>query len=94
MMEIKVEETATKGAFYIEKDGLRAAEMIFSKAGAGLIIIEHTEVSDLLRGTGAGKQLVSKAVEYARAHGWKVIPLCPFANKVFERTPEFGDVLR
>ena len=92
-MEIQFEETATKGAFYITLDGSRAAEMTFSKAGASLIIIDHTEVSDVLRGKSAGKQLVAAAVQHARDHNIKILPLCPFAKSVFDKVPEYGDVL-
>jgi uncharacterized protein len=91
-MEIKQIEHGSKGGFVIEKDRERLAEMTYSKAGDKLIIIDHTEVSDALRGQGAGKQLVMKAVEYARANGIKILPLCPFARSVFEKTPEIADV--
>jgi len=56
-------------------------------------IIDHTEVSDALRGTGAGKKLVTEAVEYAHMYNLKILPLCPFAKSVFEKTTEFEDVL-
>ncbi|MBT1689589.1 GNAT family N-acetyltransferase [Dawidia soli] len=92
-MEIKLEETTNKGAFFILQDGIRAAEMTFSKAGQSLIIIDHTEVSDALRGKSAGKQLVAAAVQHARDHGLKILPLCPFAKSVFDKVPEYGDVL-
>jgi uncharacterized protein len=92
-MEIKLEQSGSKGAFYIEENSVRLAEMTFSKAGDKLIIIDHTDVSDGLRGTGAGKQLVEAAVSYARTHSKKILPLCPFAKSVFDRTPEFRDVL-
>lgn len=92
-MEIKLTETANKGAFYIEQDGTRAAEMTFSKAGPALIIIDHTEVSDALRDKSAGKQLVAAAVQHARNHGLKILPLCPFAKSVFDKVAEYGDVL-
>ena len=92
-MEIKLEQTTTKGSFYIEDDGKRLAEMTFSKAGDKLIIIDHTEVSDVLRGKNAGKQLVAAGVEYARKNGVKILPLCPFAKSVFDKVEEYGDVL-
>jgi len=50
-------------------------------------------VSDALRGTGAGKKLVTEAVEYAHMYNLKILPLCPFAKSVFEKTTEFEDVL-
>jgi len=77
----------------VEENGEVLAEMTYSKAGHMRIIIDHTEVSDKLRGTGAGKQLVAAAVNHARAHQLKIMPLCPFANSVFNKTPEWADVL-
>jgi uncharacterized protein len=91
-MDIKQIEHGSKGGFVIEKDSERLAEMTYSKAGDKLVIIDHTEVSDKLRGQGAGKQLVMKAVEYARNNNAKILPLCPFARSVFDKTPEIADV--
>ena len=92
-MEISHKESETKGSFYIEEDGNRVAEMTYSKAGQGRIIIDHTEVGDSLRGKGAGVQLVQAAVEHARKEGLKILPLCPFARSVFSKKREFADVL-
>jgi uncharacterized protein len=92
-MEIQQTDDGKKGAFYIEQDGERLAEMTYVWAGDSKFIIDHTEVSDKLSGKGAGKQLVAKAVEFAREKGIKIMPLCPFANKVFKKTPEYNDVL-
>jgi hypothetical protein len=67
--------------------------MTYTWAGQDKIIIDHTEVSDKLKGKGAGKQMVMKAVEFAREHHLKIIPLCPFAKSVFEKTAEIRDVI-
>ena len=91
-MEIKLEESDSKGSFFIEEDGKRLGEMIFSRY-PDRILIEHTEVSEALRGKNAGKQLVAAGVEFARKNKLKVVPLCPFAKKVFERVKEYQDVL-
>ena len=90
---IQKEETGNKGAFFIENDGNRVAELTFSKAGENMIVIDHTEVSDSMRGTGSGKAMVLKAVEWAREDNLKIMPLCPFANSVFKRNLELRDVL-
>ncbi|MEY4929840.1 MAG: hypothetical protein RI909_564 [Bacteroidota bacterium] len=85
-------EHSSKGAFFIKENNERLAEMTYSKAGENLIIIDHTEVSDDLRGKGAGKQLIQAAVIYVREKQLKILPLCPFAKAVFDKTPEFHDV--
>ncbi|MGE0360923.1 MAG: GNAT family N-acetyltransferase [Vicinamibacterales bacterium] len=81
-----------KGAFVIEQDGRRLATMTYSLAGDDLVIIDHTDVDASLRGTGAGSALVAAAVAWARDSARRVMPLCPFARSVFERTPEYADI--
>ncbi len=93
LYQIKHEASITKGAFFIELDGEKQAEMTYSKAGEGLIIIDHTEVSDQLRGQGVGAKLVHQAVIMARKKGIRIMSLCPFAKSVFKKTPEYQDVL-
>lgn len=92
-MEIKHRLIGNKGLFYIEENNETLAEMTYSKAGDTRIIIDHTEVSDKLKGKGAGKQLVAAAVDYARKNNLKILPLCPFAAAVFQKTPDYNDVL-
>ncbi len=55
-------------------------------------IIDHTEVNEAFGGKGYGKQLVMKAVEFARKQEIKIIPLCPFAVRVFAKDPDIQDV--
>jgi hypothetical protein len=57
------------------------------------VILDHTQVDDALRGTGTGAKLVAAAVEWARAGDRKLLPLCPFARSVFDKTPAYRDVL-
>jgi predicted GNAT family acetyltransferase len=90
---IGLELTGTKGYFYISFNGKQVGKMTFVFAGNDKIIIDHTEVNSEYNGKGYGKKMVAKAVEYAREKNIKIIPLCPFAKKVFDKTPEFRDVL-
>jgi predicted GNAT family acetyltransferase len=92
-MLIQHKQVGNKGMFYVQQDGNILAEMVYNMAAADKMIIEHTEVSDELKGQSVGYQLVHTAVEYARTHGIKIIPLCPFANAVFKKKPEYADVL-
>jgi len=91
--EVQLKINDKNGAFYIEIDGKQEALMTFVFAGDDKIIIDHTEVNPGNNGKGFGKKMVTKAVEFAREKGIKIIPLCPFAKSVFDKTPEFRDVL-
>jgi len=92
-MNIQNEEQDTKGAFFIEKDGERIAEMTYRKMGADRIIIDHTEVNDPLKGKGVGKQLVEAGVKFARKNNLKIVLQCVFAKKIIDRIPEYQDIL-
>ena len=86
------EEQGHRGAFTIEREGKRLAELTYTVAGSR-VILDHTSVDDSLRGTGAGRELVKAAVEWARANDRRLMPLCPYARSVFDKTPEYRDVL-
>ena len=91
--DIQREERGPSGGRWtVVLDG-HVAEMTYSRSSAALIIIDHTEVPDALRGRGVGKALVLRAVEDARATGKKILPLCPFAAAQFRRHPEWSDIL-
>jgi uncharacterized protein len=91
-MVIQHKQLQGKGMFYVGQDGAILAEMVYSMA-PNKMIIEHTEVDESLEGKGVGKQLVHTAVEYARTHNIKIVPLCPFAKSVLDKTTEWQDVL-
>jgi uncharacterized protein len=90
---IGFEVNEKNGYFYVSVDGKQEAKMTFVFAGKDKIIIDHTEVNPASNGKGFGKKMVEKAVAFAREKNLKIIPLCPFAKSVFDKTPEFKDVL-
>lgn len=94
-MQVQQKQDNNKGSFYIEEAGTTVAEITYSMTGSELMIIDHTEVADELRGKNVGQQLVNAAVEYAREKHIKIIPLCPFVKSVFDKKASaFGDVLK
>jgi predicted GNAT family acetyltransferase len=93
MSDVKLEIDGKKGYFHIDVDGKQEGKMTFVFAGDDKIIIDHTEVNPGNEGKGFGKKMVAKAVEYARENDIKIIPLCPFAKAVFDKVPEYRDVL-
>ena len=93
MIEIKQIDESTNGYFVASDDGKEAGRMSYTFAGNSKIIIDHTEVNDAYRGQSIGKRILMKIVEFARQNNIKIIPLCPFAKSVFDRTEEIRDVL-
>lgn len=89
---VHLEQNDKNGFFKITIDGTEQGRMTFVYAGPDKIIIDHTEVRTGNEGKGLGKKMVTAAVEMARANGLKILPLCPFAKAVFDKTPEFNDV--
>lgn len=85
--------TDTGGKFYVEEDGLVAAQIVYAPGGEGIIVIEHTEVSEELRGQNIGYELVKKVADHARQHGLKISPVCPFAKAVFDKRADLKDLL-
>ncbi|MFI5185837.1 MAG: GNAT family N-acetyltransferase [Chitinophagales bacterium] len=92
-MLIQRKQTNNRGIFYAENDGEVQAEMSYHMTSPTNMVIEHTDVDDELRGQNVGYQLVQAAVEYARQHKLKITVWCPFAKKVFDKNPDWSDVL-
>ena len=93
-MLIQHREEGKKGIYFIEDDGNVLAEIVYANVNDDqLLIIEHTEVDDELKGKNIGYELVNTVVEHARMHGQKVAPICSFAKAIFDKKPELQDVL-
>ena len=89
---IKIKEGINK--FYLGDTLENAkAEVTYVHANEDTIIIDHTFVSNELRGQNVGKQLIKKVVDFARQENKKIVPQCSFANKEFIKNKEYEDVL-
>lgn len=85
-------EADGRGAFFIERDGSRVAEMTYSRAADDLVIIDHTEVHELLRGLGVSRKLLDATVAWARTTHTRILATCPYAAAQFEKDPSIRDV--
>lgn len=92
-MEITHKTDETRGAFKAIENGRQAGVMTYTRVGDTKFIIDHTEVNPEYKGQGIGRDLVLAAVDYAREHDLKIIPLCPFAKLIFDKTSDIRDVL-
>ncbi len=89
-------EVIKKGTdkFYIGESMDNAkAEITFTQKDKAILVIEHTRVSQELKGQGIGLQLVRKVAEYACQQNKKIIPVCSFAKKVMTENEEYKDIL-
>ncbi|WP_042148552.1 GNAT family N-acetyltransferase [Paucisalibacillus sp. EB02] len=72
--------------FFIGKDEVNPkAEITYQKDSNGNLVVDHTYVSDELRGQGMAGQLVDKVISYARQEGVKIVAECSYAQKYIDR---------
>ena len=91
MIKISYEENNKRSVAY---DGdLEVGECTY-KEEDGLWIVNHTFVAESYRGQGLAQKLFKELIDQARKKNIKIIPLCSFAVKEFERSPSYADVLK
>jgi len=81
------------GRFVLSLEGRRVGELLYAARSPGVVAVNHTEVDDSLRGSGAAKKLVEAVVDWARAENVKLVPRCSYVRAVLARTPAWQDVL-
>jgi predicted GNAT family acetyltransferase len=92
-IEISREDGETRGRYVATIDG-HEAELTYSKLGdSGNVIADHTGVPDELGGRGVGSALVRHLVEDARTNGFRIVPLCPFVQALYQKNPDWADVM-
>ncbi|SFE28684.1 hypothetical protein SAMN05216238_11220 [Lentibacillus persicus] len=79
--------------FYIGDEEDPKAEITYIDVDADTLNVDHTYVSEDLRGEGIAGKLVEKMVNFARDEGKKIDPTCEYTKKKMEKTPEYHDVL-
>jgi predicted GNAT family acetyltransferase len=93
MIEIRQIKEGTKGHFSAIDDDKTAGAIYYTPVGNTRMILDHTEVDDAYRGQSIGKKILMFIVEFARENKIKIIPLCPYAKSVFDKTESIRDVL-
>ncbi len=59
----------------------------------GILVLPHTVVPESLGGRGIAGALAEAALGYARSHGLKVRPSCPFMASYISKHPEWQDLV-
>ena len=89
---IEHRESDGRGAFFLERDDARLAELTYSRAGDKLVIVDHTFVDEQLRGLGVARRLLDSTVAWARSTGTRVRATCPYALREFQTDASIRDV--
>lgn len=79
--------------FVIDADGGTALLQYRELDARGTLDFNHTYTPPALRGSGIASRLAEHALRYAREHGYKVVPSCPFVATFIARHPEYRDLL-
>jgi predicted GNAT family acetyltransferase len=59
----------------------------------GAMVLPHTVVPPAFEGRGVGSALAKAALGYAREHGLRVKPSCPFIARYIQKHPEWSDIV-
>ncbi|MBE1555145.1 GNAT family N-acetyltransferase [Sporosarcina limicola] len=78
-------------AYRNEEDGNMRAEITWTILG-DVMVMDHTFVSETLRGQGIAKKLLDRAADYARENELKMEPVCSYVVTAFERYKEYDDI--
>ena len=92
-MEISHKKSPEQGFFLAEEDGKRMGFLSYEWASDTVFAIMHTVVEPAFQGRGVARELLNVAVSYARENGYKIRPICPYAENVLDRDPSFSDVI-
>ena len=70
------------------------AEVLFPDAGEDTVDITHTFVDDSLRGQGIAGKLMEEVTSELGKNRKKVILTCPYAQKWFDKHPEYRHLVK
>ena len=90
-MEFTLRTEGASGAYEYVQQGERLAEITWQLRD-GVMHVDHTYVSNTLRGQGVAKKLVDEAAHYARQQGYKMNAICSYVVAAFEKSDVYNDV--
>lgn len=88
---MEITHHAIPGRFVTEVDG-HQAHLDYEMAD-GVMHITHTVVPEAIGGRGIAGQLVKAAFDHARSEGWKVRPVCSYAEAWAGKHPDVASLI-
>ena len=89
-MEFKSEENR----FYLTDENQALIAEVTFLVNDDTLVINHTFVNPDYRGQQLGQQLIKKVVEKAETEGKKIVPLCSFAVREFEKNESYQHLMK
>ena len=79
-----------KGCFYVgENEDNCQAIITYRDNHNGSISVDHTFVSQELRGQKLAARLLDKVIEMCQEDGLKIIPVCSYVRSEFEKNRDY-----
>jgi uncharacterized protein len=75
------------------KDNLLQAYIEYPNVSKNIVDINHTYVSDSLRGQGIAEKLLIEAYKYIKSRNLKALTSCSYARNYFNKHKEYQDIL-
>ncbi|GGE33893.1 N-acetyltransferase [Pullulanibacillus camelliae] len=79
--------------FYVLQEGQEVGEITYQPKDDDRLVVDHTFVSEQLRGQGLAEELVKTIVRFAREQHKKIIPVCPYVKIKLHQNPDYQDVI-
>lgn len=91
-MEFEYKEVGSEEFSYeYNQNGEKLGEITWTILG-DVMVMDHTFVSDKLRGQGVAKKLLDTAATYARENSLKMEPVCSYVVSAFNKSDEYDDI--
>lgn len=92
-MSINIQHDKAGKKFIVVIDGKVSTLAYKVLPGEKILDYYSTFVPPELRGRHIGDDLVKYALDYAKENHYKIIPSCPFVEKIIDRNPKYKIVL-
>ena len=88
MTDIRIEHDPAAHRFFTSVESVQAH--LDYLRGGDVVTITHTRVPEAVGGRGIAGALVKAAMDFARAEGLKVNPVCSYAAAWMQRHPDYA----
>lgn len=89
---MEIRHDTERHRYVAEVDGHEGV-LDYRRLDDGTLDYRHTFVPPALRGRGIGAKLVLHALDEARSQGVKIVPTCPFVERVIADHPEYRSLV-